>query len=125
MLENIIPMVIMTGMFAMIFGIVYIKSRENLALIEKGINPKNNNTGPRPFVYLKYGLLLVGSGLGLLIAYFINSAMDHSALTPGGHVYYTDNPAIYFALIAIGGGAGLVVSFMIEKKYWIDKRKDQ
>jgi hypothetical protein len=32
-----------------------------------------------------------------------------------------DNPAIYFALIAIGGGIGLVSSYRVEKKELLDK----
>jgi hypothetical protein len=109
MTEALIPMVVCTGMFAMIFGIVYLRNREN--------NPKLYNSGPRPFVNLKYGLLLVGAGLGLLIAYLLDGQMDHKALTPAGTVYYKDNPAIYFSLIAIGGGLGLIISYVIEKKH--------
>jgi hypothetical protein len=33
----------------------------------------------------------------------------------------TDNEAIYFALIGIGGGAGLIGSYRIEKKEFWDK----
>ena len=171
-------MVVMTGMFAMIFGIVYIRSRENMALIEKGLNPRTRDVRPRPFVNLKWGLLLIGSGLGLLFAYIIDStiikhdkrATANTSITIGGHhsprrsrvVTVTDtshkvndtaiaaqhalaingtdedddcddhsiteihgsdeNPAIYFALIAIGGGLGLFFSYRIEKKEWLDKK---
>jgi hypothetical protein len=125
MLEDLVPMVIMTGMFAMIFGIAYIRSRENMAMIEKGLNPRMNSGGPRPFVYLKYGLLLVGAGIGLLTAYFIDRSYPYMAHTPSGQLYYKNNPAIYFALIAVGGGLGLVVSFLIEKKYWLDKKREE
>jgi hypothetical protein len=31
-------------------------------------------------------------------------------------------PLIYFALLAIGGGLGLILSYRIEKKQWLDKR---
>jgi hypothetical protein len=78
MLGDLIPMVVCTGMFAMIFGIVYVKSRENMALIEKGINPKQTKYRPRPFVNLKWGLLLLGCGIGLLVAFIIDSMLpDH------------------------------------------------
>jgi hypothetical protein len=123
--ETLVPIVLFTTMFAMVFGIVYIKSRENMAMIERGMNPRVNNSGPRPFLYLKYGLLLIGAGIGLFLAYFIDSAYPHKVYTPEGHVYYSDNPAVYFALIGIGGGLGLVISFFIEKKYWLDKKKDE
>jgi hypothetical protein len=51
-------------------------------------------------------LLLIGSGLGLFIAYM----MDHFALGDHG------NPAIYFSLIAFFGGAGLFIAYFIEQK---------
>ena len=93
MIGDLIPMVVMTGMFAMIFGIVYIRSRENMAMIEKGLNPRNKDPRPRPFVNLKWGLLLIGSGLGLLLAYIVDntiikhdkSATAHTSITIGGH----------------------------------------
>ncbi len=113
----------MTGMFAMIFGITYIRSRENMAMIEKGLNPRLQKSTPKPFINLKYGLLLLGAGIGLLAAYFIDINLSHKAITPDGQVYDKDNPAIYFALIAIGGGLGLVISYTIEKK-WLDKNKE-
>lgn len=184
MSENLVPIVIMTGMFAMIFGIVYIRSRENMAMIDRGLNPRNRDASPRPFANLKWGLLLIGSGLGLLLAYIIdNTMLDHNRHNSGAHFaigrHHTfgghrrdaikdagmnlrdttavskdsthltgtqnvtvssdadneeshsiaevggqesDNPAIYFALIAIGGGLGLFFSYRIEKKEWLDKR---
>lgn len=125
MLDSLIPIVVMTGMFAMIFGIVYIRSRENMAMIEKGLNPRLAKSTPKPFISLKYGLLMVGAGLGLLAAYLIDINMNHRAVTPGGEVYDKDNPAIYFALIAIGGGLGLIISYAIEKKHWLDKKTEE
>ena len=38
--EIIVPILICLGAFAMIFGIVYLRTRENLAMLEKGFNPK-------------------------------------------------------------------------------------
>ena len=123
--EVIIATLVPLAFFAMVFGIVYIRNRENMALIERGINPRITDTRPRPFVNLKWGLLSVGCGLGLLIAYLIDVNISHKALTPGGQQYYNDNPAIYFALIAIGGGLGLVMSYVIEKKHWLDKQRGE
>jgi chromate transport protein ChrA len=36
-----------------------------------------------------------------------------------------DNPAIYFSLIAIGGGLGLIASYAVEKKEWMNRRDHQ
>lgn len=110
--EVLIPITIFAGGFAMIFGIVYLKTKENLAMVEKGMNPKDKVHRPAPFRTLKWGLLFLGSGLGLLFAFFIHTNyyrhMDEAVF-------------IYFALLAIGGGLGLVVSYLIEKKNWYDK----
>jgi hypothetical protein len=119
--EALVPLVASVSMFATIFGVVYIKSRENMALIERGINPKQNRSGPRPFVTLKYGLLLAGAGAGLLIAFLVDRFVDHKAFLPSGQTYYEDYPQIYFSLVALCGGLGLVLSYMIEKRQWLDK----
>jgi hypothetical protein len=109
--ELLIPILVPLGGMAMIFGIVYLNKKENLAMIEKGMNPKTYR--PAPYTALKYGLLLVGSGIGLLLAYLI----DMASVTVDGE----DNPTIYFALIAIFGGLGLILSYRIEKKEVLDK----
>ncbi|MCC8427280.1 DUF6249 domain-containing protein [Mucilaginibacter sp. UR6-11] len=105
----IIPMVVSTAMFAMIFGIFYLRNREKMAMIERGMDPrlKTEKTINRNYV-LTWGLLLIGSGLGLFLAYIL----DCTLLFSKGE----DNPAPYFALIAIFGGAGLFTSYLIEKK---------
>lgn len=103
------------GGFAMIFGIVYLRTRQNLAMIEKGMNPKEHMNRPAPYRNLKWALLLIGAGMGLLAAYLL----DVYALRRSIH---DDNPAIYFSLIAIGGGLGLYNSYKIEKKDLLDAK---
>jgi hypothetical protein len=113
--EVLIPITIFSGGFALIFGIVYLKTRENLAMVEKGMNPKTQVNRPAPYKNLKWGLLLIGAGMGLLLAYILDN-----------YVFLkTDNEAIYFALIAIGGGLGLISSYKVEKKELYDKGYDQ
>lgn len=109
--ETLVPILVPLGLFTMIFGIIYMKSRENLAMIEKGMNPKQYANRPAPFRSLKSGLLLLGAGIGLLIAYFIDHNMSGR-----------DHEAIYFSLIAIGGGLGLVASYAVEKKEWLNTK---
>lgn len=112
--EILIPILISLGFFAMVFGVVYMFKRENLAMVEKGMDPKKYR--PIPYVNLKWGLLLVGAGVGLLLAFFIDTAFIPTRVEP---------VAIYFALIAIGGGLGLVTSYRIEKKELLDKQQDK
>ena len=112
--EVLVPITIFTGGFAMVFGIVYLKTRENLAMVEKGMNPKQKYNTPAPYRNLKWGLLLIGAGLGLLTAYFLSEYV--LVRKP-----YEDNPAIYFSLIAIGGGLGLISSYRVEKREVLEK----
>ena len=111
------------GILAMIFGIRYMRNKEIMAMIEKGLDPNIRPEKPRPapFRNLKWGLLLVGAGLGLFAAYL----MDNTILYRIGHDHDEINGAnvsIYFAMIAIGGGLGLIISYRIEKKELLDKK---
>ncbi len=114
----LVPMLVPLGAFAMIFGIYYLRTRENMALIEKGMNPKQFANRPSPYRNLKNGLLFLGAGLGLLAAFIIDNNM-----IPRDD-FHDNNPAIYFACIAIGGGLGLVCSYAIEKKEVLNKREN-
>lgn len=106
--------------FATIFGLYFLRSRENLSMIERGINPrKSYGSGPRPYMYMKYAFLLIGGGIALATAYI----MDYTFLREltkrtldNGTVYYNDNAAFYFALLAIGGGLGLYFAYRLERK---------
>ena len=109
--EILIPILVPLGAFAMVFGISYLRTRQNMAMIEKGMNPKEFSNRPAPYRNLKNGLLFLGAGIGLAIAYFITQYVLHDE----------DNPALWFAFIAIGGGLGLISSYKIEKKELLDK----
>jgi hypothetical protein len=109
--EMMVAVLIPLSFFAMVFGIVYLYKKENLAMIEKGMNPKDKLNRPAPFRSLKWGLLLLGAGLGLLIAFFVDMNLP----------YRVEPVGIYFALIAMGGGLGLIGSYFVEKKNWYDK----
>ncbi len=110
----LIPILISLGAFAMIFGIVYLKNRENMSMIEKGFNPKEDTKRPAPFRNLKWGLLFIGAGVGLLSAFLIDTLLIPHDVEP---------VAVYFSLLAIGGGLGLVSSYKIEKRELIDKNR--
>ncbi len=114
--EFLIPIVMFAGGFAMVFGIVYLKTKENLAMVEKGMNPKDKLNRPAPFRSLRTGLFLTGSGLGLLIAYLVQTVLMKNA-------FYDHTPFLYFSLIGIGGGTGLIISYVMEKKHWLDKER--
>jgi hypothetical protein len=108
--EMLIAIMIPLALFVLIFGIVYLQKRENLAMLEKGYNPKEKVNRPAPYTNLKWGLLLFGAGLGLALSYFITQYVLHDY----------ENPALWFAFIAMGGGVGLIASYRVEKKELLD-----
>src|SRR5438477_6575263 len=105
--------IISLGFFAMIFGIVYLYKRERMAMIERGMDPRRYKPQSAPYQNLKWGLLLIGAGLGLFLA----TILDKTAFAAS----MDDNEAIYFSLIAIFGGLGLFLSYRIEKKEVAEK----
>jgi hypothetical protein len=119
--EVLIPVTLFISTAAMVFGVVYLRTRQNLAMIEKGMNPKEFANRPAPYKNLKWGLLLIGSGIGLLLAFFI----DVFSLRHQTGAHNDENAAVYFALIAIGGGLGLFASYKMEKKWWDENRDKQ
>ena len=107
----LIPILVPSGMFALIFGIFYLKNKERMAMIERGMDPRTDLPKPRQSnPALTFGLLLIGSGLGLFLAFMLNQWVftDHGRIV--------DSPAVYFALIAVFGGLGLFTAYLIEKK---------
>ncbi|MFC0518442.1 DUF6249 domain-containing protein [Mucilaginibacter angelicae] len=105
--------IIPLSLFAMIFGIVYLNKREKLAMIERNMDPRSYKPQSAPYQNLKWGLLLIGSGLGLFLAYLLTHTIFSN--------YDDDIFFLYVALIAIFGGAGLFISYRIEKREVLDK----
>ncbi|MCX6246315.1 MAG: hypothetical protein NTW10_01150 [Bacteroidetes bacterium] len=92
--------------FALIFGIVYlvIRKKERTLLIQRGADAsvfesKRNETGN-----LKWGLLFLGIGLGILLGRIF------AAYTCLGE------EASYFSLICLFGGLSLVVYHVIARR---------
>lgn len=104
----LVPILLGLGLFAMIFGLRYLQNKENMALIQNGLEPKQAQSLPQPYKYLKWGLLLMGAGVGLFTAYIL----DNTAFRD-----LNDEEAVYFSMIGFFGGLGLIVSFFIEKKH--------
>jgi hypothetical protein len=110
------------ALFTMVFGIVYLAKRERMAMIERGMDPRRYKPQSAPFQNLKWGLLLIGAGVGLFLAY----VLDHTMFKNIGNDFDNGgNAAIYFALIAIFGGGGLLLSYLIEKKHNDKEGKDK
>ncbi|HCW06572.1 MAG TPA: hypothetical protein DGG95_04310 [Cytophagales bacterium] len=100
---TLVPIVFLIGLF---ITIVYVRKFENLErmnIIDKGLDPhifkKESSTAPT----LRLALLLIGSGIGLFIAYFL----DYS---------WNTEEVGYFSMIFIFGGIGLGLAYIIEER---------
>ncbi|MBL7804354.1 MAG: hypothetical protein JNL02_11500 [Saprospiraceae bacterium] len=103
----LIPIIISLGAFLMIWGVRYFENKENMAMIERGLDPKKKRRDADPSRTLRNGLMFLGAGLGLLMAIFVSKAADL-----GG----AERVAAYFSLIAIGGGLGMALAYFYERK---------
>lgn len=124
--EMFVAVLIPLGFFLLVFGVVYMFKKENLAMIEKGMNPKQRYSQPAPYKNLKWAMLLIGAGAGLFLAYILDEYVFYrvgSYVVDGVTRTYRDhdNPAIYFALIALGGGIGLFFSYKLEKAWMVER----
>ena len=116
--QILIPITLFICFFAMVFSLRYFSNRERMAMIQNGMDPGLQRAQPQPYVVLKWGLLLMGAGLGLFLAYLL----DHTILNNDNGFRGRDNEAIYFSLIGIFGGLGLFISYLIEKKETLDNK---
>lgn len=103
----LIPIVISLGAFLMVFGLRYMQNKENMAMIERGMEPRRRNRELNPSQTLKNGLLFVGAGLGLLLAIIVTKTFQMDEDSSAG---------IFFALIAIFGGLGMLSAYFYERK---------
>lgn len=114
---------------AIVFGVIYklfelfVGRKERMMIIEKlgdKLTPdtfKNGifyRTGLFSFGGLRMGCLMIGLGVGLLVGYGIISATQHSYFD--GNRPYEVTSVVYGACVLLGGGTGLVISYLIEKK---------
>ncbi|HRZ20575.1 MAG TPA: hypothetical protein P5184_02840, partial [Bacteroidales bacterium] len=78
-----------------------------LALIDKGVDASIFMTKKQTNATLKWGLFLIGLGIGLLIAEIL---VKSTSMT---------DEAAYFSMIFLFGGIALLVS------YFLDRRKEK
>src|SRR4051794_168851 len=107
--------IISLGLFAMIFAIVYLYKRERMAMIERGMDPRRYKVQSAPYQNLKWGLLLIGAGLGLFLAYLLDRTV---------FAEQEDSWPVYLSLVSLFGGLGLFLSYRIEKKEVVDKQEE-
>ncbi len=93
--------------FASIYGIFYlfVRRRERLALIEKGLTAKIFNIESNISSSLKYGIFCIGIAVGFLIGELL---CEFTRINEG---------IAYLSMIFLFGGISLVIYYFIARKH--------
>jgi hypothetical protein len=95
--------------FAAIFGIIYVylmtRHRERMSMLEKGV-PRSpfNSVRYANFLTLKYGMLLVGIAVGMLMGHFVTYHFGISKSTG------------FLSMLFLFGGLSLILNYLINRK---------
>ena|SRR5882724_8560013 len=103
-----IPIILTVGAYIMIIYIRKFENLERMAIIEKGLDPAIFKKESAAAPTLRWALLFIGAGIGLLLAYFLDRAWNMQEVA-------------YFSMVLIFGGAGLATAYVIEEKKMREK----
>ena len=107
----LIPIVGTIGVFTMIIFLRKYQNDERMAMIAKGITPPQKLSGSRevnPSHSLRWGFVLVGFGIGLLMGSLLENLTN------------MDDETANFSMIFIFGGLGLLASYFYQMN--LDKK---
>lgn len=106
----VIVLIVFGSVGFVIFTWIQSRHKERIAMIEKGVKASELKGAmmpdllrPNPLSSLKWGLLAMFVGAGLILANILDR-------------YYYFHDSIYFASMLISGGIGLVIFYFIAAK---------
>jgi hypothetical protein len=108
-----VPIVAIISTFTMIVFIRKYDNDEKMAMIAKGITPPAKNSksyNVNPSHSLRWGFVLIGFGVGLLMGNFLE------------HIIEIDEETAHFSMIFIFGGLGLLLSYFYQMN--LDKKNE-
>ncbi len=104
-----IALIVLTAVI-LIIGLSYImittRHKEKMALLDKGLDPKEYLNDRYASNILKAGMLLLGIGIGFLTAFSFDEFIMPN----------NENPAIYPGMILIFGGVSQILFYKTYKK---------
>lgn len=114
MVEILVPIALFATIFGIIFVAVSARNKERMALIEKGMDSsifKQANDTHGRYNALKWGLVIVGVGIGLILG---NIFDIHGIM---------DDDVAYFAMVFVFGGLGLLTYYLLIRKIKPEKEE--
>ncbi|MES2518676.1 MAG: DUF6249 domain-containing protein [Bacteroidota bacterium] len=104
----LIPIIGIIGLFTMIVFVRKYENDEKMAMIAKGITPPSFKVNPSHS--LRWGFVLVGFGIGLLMGSLLEALTN------------MDDDTAHFSMIFIFGGLGLLASYFYQMS--LDKKNN-
>ena len=105
---DLTAVLVLLVIFGSIYGIIqlFVRRKERMALIEKGVDASKLNYFKKQTTAasLKYGLLLIGIAVGLLLGDVLSVTTE------------LQQEVAYFSMVFIFGGLALVIFHFIDKK---------
>jgi len=91
------------GFFLAIFAILYVywttRTKERLALVEKGADASIFKVQSSKYALLKWGIFLIALSVGVITGYALSGVIDEVAA--------------FFTMILFCGGLGLIVAYLV------------
>jgi hypothetical protein len=104
--DVLVPLIVFATVFGVVYVIVTARNKERMALIEKGADPKLFESVKigRPHSIMKWGLFLLGIGLGIVVANIMVTNLIMS------------EHAAYPSMICVFGGLALIGAHYFVRK---------
>lgn len=100
------------GFFLAIFAILYVywttRTKERLALVEKGMDAGIFKGECSQLALVKWGIFLIALGLGVVVGFLLSTVINEVVA--------------FFTAILVCGGVGLIVAYLITSKL-LEKKK--
>ncbi len=100
------------GFFLAIFAILYVywttRTKERLALIEKGLDAGIFKGECQQYNLVKWGIFLIAVGLGVVVGFGLSTVINEVVA--------------FFSAILVCGGLGLIVAYFVTSKL-IERKK--
>ncbi|MFW6275763.1 MAG: DUF6249 domain-containing protein [bacterium] len=94
------------GFFLALFAILYVywttRTKERLALIDKGADASIFKSNSSRYALLKWGIFLIGAAVGVISGYALSRTMNEVVA--------------FFTMIFLFGGIGLIVAHFVTEK---------
>ncbi len=102
--DMIVGVAAIAAIFTLIYVLLMTRYKERMALMEKGLSPKDfNNRNAALSATLRFGLLMIGIAIGIMLGNFVSRYFD------------VPHNAAFIAMMFLFGGIGLLTSYFIEK----------